>query len=155
MTIRTSFLALAALAAAFSAAPPAIAQDLPFPVEARQGQMKLMGLNLGTLVSMARGDADYDAETAQAAADNLVALSSIDQRFSWPEGTDNMALIGTRALPEIWESRADFDEKYQALGAAAGGLAAAAGGGLDQMRGALGPVGAACGACHDTYQAED
>jgi cytochrome c556 len=41
-----------------------------------------------------------------------------------------------------------------AFGAAATGLAAVAGDGLDPMRAAFGPVGAACGACHDAYQAE-
>jgi hypothetical protein len=57
--------------------------------------------------------------------------------------------VGTRALPEIWENLADFQEKYMAFGAAAEGLAAVAGDGLDPMRAAFGPVGAACGACHD------
>jgi cytochrome c556 len=66
-----------------------------------------------------------------------------------------MSLIGTRALPEIWENLADFQEKYGALGAAATGLAEVAGDGLDPMRAAFGPVGAACGACHDSYQAEE
>jgi cytochrome c556 len=41
-----------------------------------------------------------------------------------------------------------------AFGAAAEGLAAVAGDGQDPMRAAFGPVGAACNACHDAYQAE-
>jgi len=150
-----SIIAASAVITATGFGTATIAQDLPFPVQARQGQMKMMGLNLGVLVGMARGDADYDADRAQIAADNLVALSSIDQAFHWPQDTDNMTLVGSRALPEIWENLPDFNEKYAALGAAAEGLAAVAGDGLDPMRAAFGPVGAACGACHDSYQAED
>ena len=150
-----SILAAGAVITATVFGTATIAQDLPFPVQARQGQMKMMGLNLGVLVGMARGDADYDADRAQIAADNLVALSSIDQAFHWPQDTDNMTLVGSRALPEIWENLPDFNEKYAALGAAAEGLAAVAGDGLDPMRAAFGPVGAACGACHDSYRAED
>jgi cytochrome c556 len=153
MKIR-SMLAASAVIVATGFGTVAIAQDLPFPVQARQGQMKMMGLNLGVLVGMVRGDAEYDADRAQIAANNLVALSSIDQSFHWPEGTDNVSLVGTRALPEIWDNLSDFQEKYMAFGAAATGLAAVAGDGLDPMRAAFGPVGAACGACHDAYQAE-
>ena len=149
-----SILAASAVIVATGFGTASIAQDLPFPVQARQGQMTMQGLNLGVLVRMVRGEADYDAESAQAAANNLVALSSIDQRFHWPEGTDNVSLVGSRALPEIWENFADFEEKNAAFGAAAVGLAAVAGDGLEPMRAAFGPVGAACGACHDSYQAE-
>jgi cytochrome c556 len=120
MKIR-SILAASAVIVATGFGGVAIAQDLPFPVQARQGQMKMMGLNLGVLVGMARGEAEYDADRAQAAANNLVALSAIDQSFHWPEGTDNMSLVGTRALPEIWENLPDFQEKYMAFGAAADG----------------------------------
>jgi cytochrome c556 len=150
-----SILATSAMIVATGFGTATIAQDLPFPVQARQGQMKMMGLNLGVLVSMARGDTEYDADRAQIAAGNLVALSSVDQAFHWPEGTDNMTLVGTRALPDIWENLPDFNDKYAAFGAAAEGLAAVAGDGLDPMRAAFGPVGAACGACHDSYQAEN
>ncbi len=155
MNIRISLAALAAACAIATGATAVQAQDLPFPVKARQGNMTMMGLNVGVLVGMARGDAEYDAETAQAAADNLVAMASIDQRFHWPEGTDNMTLVGSRALPEIWENQADFMEKYEAFGAAAAGLSAVAGDGLDPMRAAIGPLGASCNACHDDYQAEE
>jgi cytochrome c556 len=153
MTFR-SMLTASAVIVATGFGTVAIAQNLPFPVQARQGQMKMMGLNLGVLVGMVRGDAAYDADRAQIAANNLVALSTIDQSFHWPEGTDNVSLVGTRALPEIWENLADVQAKYEAFGAAATGLAAVAGDGLDPMRAAFGPVGASCGACHDAYQAE-
>ncbi|KPQ14320.1 MAG: Cytochrome c556 [Rhodobacteraceae bacterium HLUCCO18] len=150
-----SILAASAVIVATGFGTATIAQDLPMPVQARQGQFKMMGLNIGVLVAMARGEADYDADRAQAAADNLVTLSSIDQSFHWPEGSDNMTLVGTRALPEIWDNLPDVLDKWGAFGAAADGLAATAGEGLDPMRAALGPVGNSCSACHDDYRASD
>lgn len=150
-----SILAASAVIAATGFGTATIAQDLPMPVQARQGQFTMMGLNIGVLVAMARGEADYDADRAQAAADNLVTLSSIDQSFHWPEGSDNMTLVGTRALPEIWDNLPDVLDKWGAFGAAADGLAAAAGEGLDPMRAALGPVGNSCSACHDDYRASE
>jgi cytochrome c556 len=149
--IRSTLFSLTALAA-MGAGIAATAQDLPAPVEARQGQFQLMALNIGVLGNMARGNTEYDAEAAQIAADNLVALSRLDQSFHWPEGTDNFALDGTRALPAIWENLPDVGSKWQAFGAAAEGLAGEAGNGLDAMRAALGPVGASCGDCHDNYR---
>ena len=146
----------AAAIAASGVATIAVAQDdLPFPVQARQGQFTMMGLNIGVIVGMARGERDYDAGAAQAAANNLVALSSIDQSFHWPQGTDSESLEGTRALPAIWENLPDVLEKWQAFGAAAEGLAAVAGDGLEPMQAALGPVGASCSDCHDSYQADE
>lgn len=146
--VLTSIVALAAMGTGIAAT----AQDLPAPVQARQGQMDLMALNIGVLGNMARGNSDYDAEAAQIAANNLVALAAIDQSFHWPEGTDNFTLEGTRALPAIWENPEGFAEDYMAFGAAAEGIAAVAGDGLDAMRAAIGPLGGSCGACHDDFR---
>jgi cytochrome c556 len=153
MSLRNKFIALSALAATGVSATVAIAQDLPASVQARKGQFQIMALNVGVLGNMARGNAEYDAATASAAASNLVAVSMLDQSFHWPEGTDNMTIDGTRALPAIWENLPDVVAKWQAFGAAATGLSAEAGNGLEAMRTALGPVGGTCGACHDAYRA--
>lgn len=135
-----------------AAALPALAQDQNPAVAARQGLMQEMSLNLGVLGGMARGTTDYDPETAQAAADNLVAIGMIDQRFHWPEGTDSDSIEGTRALPAIWAAESGMLAIWDDFDTAAAGLAAAAGGGLDPLRAAMGPMGATCGACHDTYR---
>ena len=154
MITRTTVSGLVALAM-MGTGLAATAQDLPAPVEARQGQFKMMALNVGVLANMVRGNTEYDAAAASTAAANLVAISQIDQSFHWPEGTDNFALDGTRALPAIWENLPDVIEKWQAYGAAAEGLAAVAGDGLEPMRAAFGPVGGTCGACHDDYRASE
>jgi cytochrome c556 len=146
----------AAAIAASGVATIAVAQDdLPFPVQARQGQFTMLGLNMGVLVAMARGEREYDAELAQAAADNVVTISNIDQSFHWPEGTDNVSLVGTLALPEIWENLPDVLAKWEAFGAAAEGLAEVAGNGREEMAAQIGPTFDSCNACHDRYQASE
>lgn len=152
MTARSTLLTIVCLAATGIGAA-AVAQDVPAAVQARQGQFQIMALNLGVIGNMARGNTAYDAEAAQIAADNLVTISTLDQSFQWPEGTDNMAIEGTRALPAIWENLPDVVAKWEAFGAAAQGLADVAGTGLEPLQAALGPVGGTCGACHDAYRA--
>lgn len=144
----------AGLAIAGTIMGTAIAQDeFAGPIGARQGLMALYGANLGPLVTMAKGEMDYDAEAAQAFADNMVALSGIDQRNLWPQGSDNVALPGrTRSKPEIWTTFPDVLEKAEALQTASVALAAVASDGLDAMAGAVGGVGKACGACHQTFR---
>jgi cytochrome c556 len=60
--------AVAATIAAIGATT-AYAQDLPREVKARQGQFQIMAINLGILGGIAKGEIEYDAATAQAAAD--------------------------------------------------------------------------------------
>ncbi len=67
------------LAAATMVAAPAMAQDFSAELKARQGQFRIMALNLGVLGGMAQGKIDYDADAAQEAADTLVAVSMISQ----------------------------------------------------------------------------
>lgn len=128
--------------------------DQPFKteIEARQGQFKLLAFNLGPLVGMAQGNVDYDAEKAQIAADNLVALASLNQDRLWPAGSGNDALEGTRALPAIWENTDDFLAKAADLREAALAMQQAAGTDLNALRGALRGLGGACSSCHEGYR---
>ena len=118
-------------------------------VKARQSQMTLYAFNVGILGGMAKGEVAYDAEAAQAAADNLAALTTLNHRAYWPPGTSNAELGDeTRALPAIWESGSTAAEIGGQLAEAAKNLAAVAGNGQEAIGPALGPVGGACGACH-------
>jgi len=151
--INRKAIAIVAALAATATAMPVFAQDIEGAVSARQSQFRILSANIGVLGNMARGNAEYDAEAAAAAANNIRAISELNQRFNWPAGSDNATIEGTRALPVIWENVPDLVSKWQDLNTAATALDAVAGNGLDEMRAALGPVGAACGACHDTYRA--
>lgn len=146
--------AIAVSAIAVSAIAASADQHIERAIDTRQGQFKLFAFNIGPLAQMAQGDIDYDADRAATAAENLAALTALHQDGLWPEGSDNAAMEGTRALPAIWDNRDDFADKLAAVNSAARDLDAVAGDGLDAVRANLGPVGNACSACHDEYRAE-
>ena len=148
----TSLTLVAALAASGTAA---LAQELPGPVKARQGQFNILAINLGILGDMARGKTDYDAEAAQSAADTLVAVSMINQQPLFLEGTSEMDIDGTRAKAEIWDDWDGFAEKWSGLGEAAAGLQQVAATGQEALGSAVGQLGGACKACHDSFRAPE
>ncbi|MCR9108051.1 cytochrome c [Marivita sp. XM-24bin2] len=140
--------------AALGCGTAAYAQDdFSAQLKARQGQFRIMAINLGILGGMAQGKMDYDAEAAQAAADTLVAVSNIQQGPMWPEGSDNMSIDGTRAQPTIWDQNEDFLSKWSDFGTAAQAMQAAASGGVDALGPVMGQIGGTCKACHDTHRA--
>lgn len=149
---------LAALAVAGTVATAVPAQEETTPeqraVELRQAHMQNNAHNIGALVAMAEGKAEYDAAQAQAAADNLFHLASIQWGYYWPPGTSNEEMEGTRALPAIWEDMAGFEARQAALQEAVTALQGAAGTDLESLQGAMAGVGQACGACHENYRAE-
>ncbi|RFP89140.1 cytochrome c [Rhodobacteraceae bacterium 63075] len=126
-------------------------------VKARQAQMQLYAFNLGQLGAMAKGEVDYDAGAASAAAGNLAKLTSLNGRAVWLPGSDD-ATLGedvTAALPAIWEEGSEIGDKAKALSMAAAEMESAAGDGLDALRGAIGDVGKSCGGCHEDYRRSD
>ena len=131
----------------------AAAQDFSNQLKARQGQFRIMAFNLGVLGGMARGTADYDADLAVLAAENIATIAALHQDGMWPEGSDNMSIDGTRALPSIWEDTADFNAKWTALGDSADALVTVAGNGQEALGPAVGALGKTCGACHEAYRA--
>lgn len=146
-------LTTAALCAGLVAPAGAVfAQDAEAAIKARQGQFRILALNLGVLGGMAKGEIEYNAESAQAAADNLVTVASLNQSFNWPEGSDNMSVDNTRALPAIWDNIPDVLSKWDDLGTAAGEMQTAAAEGPEAIGAALQKVGGACKACHDDYR---
>lgn len=157
MPVARSIPAIASLAPALALVPALVfghaghAQDAEAAMKARQGQFRIMAYNIGILGSMAKGEAEYSAETAQTAADNLVAISGVAQNH-WPEGSDNGSIDGTRALPAIWDDPTGFRSKWQDYRTAAGELQAAAGDGRGALGPAVGAVGKTCGGCHEDYR---
>jgi len=143
--------AITALSLGLSGA--AMALDYSGQQKARQGQFRILAINLGTLGDMAQGKTEYDAEAAQSAADSLVAVSMIHQPPLWPEGSSAADLDGTRAKAEIWEDWEDFTSKWADLGEAAAAMQTAASGGTEAIGPAMGALGGACKACHDSYRA--
>ncbi|QIE42372.1 cytochrome c [Rhodobacteraceae bacterium SC52] len=128
------------------------AQDYSAAVKARQGQFRIMALNLGVLGGMAKGEIAYDAEMAEMAAENLEMISELHEAPLWPEDSSNMDIEGTRALPSIWDENEDFLAKWAAFGEAAEQLEEIADDGQAGLGAAVGAVGKTCGACHDAHR---
>ncbi len=123
-------------------------------VSARKAHMQLYSFNLGLLGAMAKGETEYNADAAAAAASNLAAVASLNQSAYWVPGTSSDDLPGeSRAKPEIWEAGSTAAEIGMSFAEAAAALAAVAGDGKDAMAGAMGAVGKGCGDCHKAYRA--
>lgn len=125
-------------------------------IKARQSLMQLYSFNLGILAGMAKGKVDYDADAATAAADNLLAAVSMNQSAMWPPGShsEDAANRKNRALEAIWTTYPKITESGKAMATAATDMQAAAGNGLDALKGAMAAVGKGCKGCHDDYRAE-
>ena len=148
--------ALITAALSLAMALPALAQDPHAQaVKARLGLMQFYALNLGTLGAMAKGDLAYDAAAATTAANNIAGVANLNLSMLWPEGSDNMAIDGTRALPALWENMADVGTKAGAMREAAAAMQAAAGTDLAALQGAMGALGGACGDCLKSFRAPE
>lgn len=117
----------------------------------RQSVMKGFGKNISVLGDMAKGAKPYDAAAATAAATALAELANGDTSAFWVAGTDT-SVKGSRALPALFNNLDDVKKIEGDLATASTAMIAAAGNGLDALRAGLGPVGAACGACHKPYR---
>lgn len=143
---------LAALAVVGAFSTVVYAQTADRAIKYRQGIMGAQGWHMGVLGGMAKGTRPYDKDAAMRSA------KFVDQLIEMPldgfgPGTERGA--PTKAKPEIWQQKAKFDKNAQDAKVETAKLAAAAGNGLDALRGAIGPVGRACQNCHDDFQNKD
>ena len=153
-TILTSFAALGIAGCAVnvheqaSTPPPPAQPSAQEIVAARQAAFHLMGAAMGNMRGAIErgGDVSGQAYAARGVARWARAIPAM-----FPEGT--AAVTPTRARPEIWGNKADFNAKALALAAAATRLAE-----LAEAKDKAGfaaqhkATGATCGACHDAYQ---
>lgn len=155
--MRIPFLACLA-AAAVSVAAYAVAdghisdEQIETSIKARQSHMQLYSFHMATLGGMAQDKMPYDAAAASAAADSIVALTTLSQSRYWLPGSDSDSVEGSRALPAIWAEGSDVADKGAALVEAALAMQEAAGTDLDALKAAMGPLGGACGDCHRSYR---
>ena len=149
------YMALAALALAGCVRhppPEAAAAASPSPkqlVAARQSALHLSGAAMGNMkAAIDRGDdPKSQAYAARGVARWARALPTL-----FPASTQ--AVMPSRAKPEIWAAKADFEARAAAYAEAAEALAAAAAGGdKAAFAAAHAATVATCKACHDRYQA--
>ena len=143
-----------AIAAVFVAATAFTVQAQQAKVEDqikyRRAAYTLMSLNFGSLGAMAQDKKPFNKEEAIKNADFVAMLSTVPKGY-FGEGTDK----DTKAKPEIWTSRADFDAKMDKMVGEAQKLPAVArAGDMAAFKKQVGDVGAACKACHDDFRAK-
>lgn len=137
---------LAAATFAFDAAAQAKPEDL---IKQRKSAYAIMGFNMGNLGAMAQDKKPFNKDEAAASAQMIAAVAAYPKGFFAP-GTDTG---DTKAKPEIWKNKADFDAKMDKMIAAVKGLPGATGD-LASLKKAVGEVGGTCKACHDDYRAK-
>ena len=138
------------LAAAISAGSVSQAQDTMELSKERVALMKEMGKNLGMIGKVVKGETEADypalADAAEVIRDNAIKV-----RGMFPAGSGGG---DTRALPVIWEKKADFDDGFTKLADAAGAFATEANtGGMANIQASFGAMAGTCGACHRVYRA--
>jgi cytochrome c556 len=144
-------LALAAALAFAAAGLTAEAQVKPEDqVKQRRSAYAVLGFNFANLAAMAQEKKPYNKDEAGRSADLVAALSDYPKGH-FGDGTDKGE---TKAKPEIWQKRADFDSKMDKMVTEAKKLPAAARSDLASLKKAVGDAGGACKACHDDYRAK-
>ena len=141
--MRKLIFAISALALVTSAAFADVIAD-------RKAVMKENGKQVGVLVKMVNGEADFNAEAVKAALTALNnSVQAIDVAASFPPGTDKG---DTTASPKIWEDMAGFQaevDKFKQVTAAA---AAAPAQDLEALKPQLGSIGQSCQSCHEAFR---
>ena len=137
----------------FAAAALAIVSSAAFAdghaIEARKAVMKNTGAAVGALAKMVKGEAEYDALAAQLAM-RTIHSSAVGFESLFPKGTETGG--ETTASPKIWEDMGGFAKASSKFASDAAGAIEAAGGGLDSLKGAFGPVVGNCKGCHEAYR---
>ena len=144
-------LAAAVLAAGMTVNAPSQAQDKMMMMKDRVALMKEMGKNLGPIGKTVKGEmaADYAALAMNASVIRDTA-KKVEAMFPADSGGGE-----SRALPAIWEKKADFDAYWGKLAGAADAFAKeAATGSMADLKASFGAIASNCGGCHKAYRAE-
>jgi cytochrome c556 len=138
----------AVILAATAVAVQAQQVKLEDQVKYRRAAYTLMSLNFGSLGAMAQDKKPFNKDEAIRNADFVAMLCTVPRQY-FGEGTDK----DTKAKPEIWTNRADFDAKMDKMVGEAQKLPAVVrAGDMGAFKKQVGDVGAACKACHDDYR---
>lgn len=127
--------------------------DTQIPQSYRQSYFTLMALNFGPMASMMKGEIPWNDEQFAGWAKDLAAVGQLNLMRAFQPGSDKGT---TRAKPEIWDNKDDFEGKFKDFQNASAALAAAAASGdKEQIKEAFGETGGSCKSCHDEYKSKD
>lgn len=107
--------------------------------------------NFGPMGAMASGKAPFDAKVFQRNAERVAFLATIA-----PDVFPEVSKTGdTKAKPELWANKAEFDKLMKDFQDKSAALATASKSGtLDGVKAAFGAAAGTCKACHDKFKAE-
>lgn len=119
-------------------------------IKQRKSAYAVINHNFSSLAAMAEEKKPYNKEEAVRNAELVSVLADYPRNFFGP-GTDKGE---TKAKPELWKNRSDFDDKMDKMIGEARKLPQAARADLASLKKAVADTGAACKACHDDYRAK-
>ncbi len=139
----------------------AISQAPPAPsaarraIDERKAIFTLIGSNFRPLGEVLQGRASLDPAELRKRAGRVAFLATLSSdAFS---DVSNVGDPGTRAKPEIWSRRSDFDKvqtDFLSHSQALSQLASKQGASGDELKAALGAVAQDCKSCHDTFRSK-
>lgn len=144
-----------AAAAGIALSPAAISHfdDTEMPQSYRQSYFTLVAMNFGPVVATVKGEIPWNQDKMEDWTNDLAALSTLDVMRGFVDGSEQGT---TRAKPEIWDNKADFESKLNDLNEALSALQlATAGGDKKAIAEKVGAAGKTCKSCHDDYKAEN
>ena len=127
--------------------------DKAIPQSYRQSCFTIMAMNFGPMAAMVKGEMPWDQAAFQNYSQELATMTSLNLMRGFPPGSG----VGkTKAKPDIWDNKADFEAKFEDLRNAASSLQqTAAAGDREAIVEQFKATGGACKACHDEYKAEN
>ena len=139
------------LAAAMLAGSTGVGMSADDPIAVRKAMMKNVGAATGAGAAMAKGEADFNAVTAELV---LRTMNNAALGFGelFPDGSDSGGK--TTASPKIWEDRAGFNAALAKFANDTASGIAAKPADLDAFRAAFGAAASNCGACHKAYRVQ-
>jgi len=146
-------LAVSATAQTPPAAPAAPPSPASQAIAVRKAIYTLIGANFRPIGDALKGSATYDSAELVKRATRVAYFAGLAQ-----EAFPDVSSSGdTKARPEIWTNRADFDKRLRDFQSHAQALVQVATNetpSSDAFKAAAGAVGQDCKGCHDNYRAK-
>ena len=138
------------VAGALAAGMTAVMAQATQVIEQRQNLMKQNNAATRTMAGMLRGQAPFDLNQVQSA---LRTYEQVGQQFHTLFPEDSKSGNNTRALPAIWQNKADFTAQSMKLAQDARAAGAAI---RDEatFKAEMPKVLENCNACHNKYRAQ-
>jgi cytochrome c556 len=158
-SLTTSARVLTLVLASLVALTVALAQDKPpskaeQAIKYRQSVYKVILWNFGPAAAMAQGKIPYDAAEFARRTERVATMAPMLLE-GYPEGSASEPGIKTRARPEIWENKAEFEKLMHDMENKTAALATVArDGDFDKSKAAFGDAAAACKACHEKFRTD-